>query len=140
MTDKIDIHDAAKDAPLLKQLTAVERDVLLATVNINQRGNPTEAVHFDEVTETMSRFYDRRNIIPESVESVMLDLDEYGYLECVGTGAFKPTTDALEAGDALLMELWALWATVKPWEDGTKVVVDRQQVGVDATEAVDEYA
>lgn len=138
MTERIAVDEARRESLGIEQFDDVERDVLFAIAGVGDRGDPRHGAHFDELAEAMQRWYDDNRITPESVEDVCLRLADTDYVECVGTGAFRATTDGLELAEAYLMRLGSLWGDVKPWSSGDKVVVERRQVAEDYSEHIPE--
>lgn len=142
MSDKntISAPEAQHKSTGYTDLAALHRDILIILASAGQRGDPRNGAHFDEVTEELQKLYDDSRIAPESVEDELLSIDErYDYIECVGTGAFRVTIDGLEYIEGYLQRMGRYWEETNPWDDGSKLTIERKQVGKDYTEVVDEH-
>lgn len=113
------------------QLSGLHRDIVILVTAIGDRGG----VHLDQITDELRAWYDDERISPGSVEDELLSIESrYGFIECVGTGAFRVTIDGREFAEAYLSRVGDLWRHTNPWDNGMKLTIKHEQVGADLSD------
>lgn len=116
------------------ELAAVHRDLVVITAGLSECGDPREGVHYTAVAEELRAWYDDSRISDGSVYDELRDIaSRYDYLDTEDGGQFRITIDGIDAAEAHLLRVGSAWEDVNPWDDGTKVTIEKRQVAADYT-------